>query len=145
MEFNERKALATYRLEQAKENLEEAHILFENNKLKGASNRSYYAMFHGMQAVVNLEGQDFKKHSGLIAHFNKHYINTEIFPREIGKSVSSATFYREKSDYDAFYIISRDNVINQIKSAEILIEYIEEYLAKELQKEDVASVDEEDI
>ena len=39
------KELAKHRLEQAKENLEEAEILYNVKKYKGANNRAYYSIF----------------------------------------------------------------------------------------------------
>ena len=41
MDNKEIEALAKYRLEQSKENIEEAEILFNINKFKGANNRAY--------------------------------------------------------------------------------------------------------
>ena len=90
--------LSRYRLNQAKENLEEAEALFAINKYKGASNRAYYSIFHSIKSILALEQVDFKKHSSVIAYFNKEYISKNIFPRELGKRVSEARFYREKSD-----------------------------------------------
>ena len=55
MDNNEIKTLAFYRLEQSKENLEEAEALFSINKFKGASNRAYYAIFHAIKAILALE------------------------------------------------------------------------------------------
>ena len=52
--------LAKYRLEQAKENLEEAIALFDINKYKGANNRAYYSIFHAIKAILALEQVDFK-------------------------------------------------------------------------------------
>ena len=69
MDNNEIKALAHYRLEQSKENLEEAEALFNINKFKGASNRAYYAIFHVMRAANIIKGFDSSKHSGVIAFF----------------------------------------------------------------------------
>ena len=87
MDNNEIKTLAFYRLEQSKENLEEAEALFSINKFKGASNRAYYAIFHAIKAILALEETDFKKHSSVIAYFNKEYISKNIFSRELGKRV----------------------------------------------------------
>ncbi len=53
--------LAKYRLEQSKENLEEAEALFNINKFKGANNRAYYSIFHAIKAILALEQTDFKK------------------------------------------------------------------------------------
>ena len=128
MDNNEIKDLSNYRLEQAKENLEEAIALLDINKFKGASNRAYYSIFHAIKAILALEETDFKKHSSVIAYFNKNYINTEIFPKELGKRVSTARFFREKSDYVDFYIVTREECEEQIKTAKDLIKLVEIYL-----------------
>ncbi len=128
MNKEEIETLVKYRLEQAKENLEEAEVLFQINKFKGASNRAYYAIFHAIKAILALEQIDFKKHSSVIAYFNKEYINTNVFPKEIGKRVSEARFFREKSDYVDFYIVTKEECERQIETARLLIEKVEIYI-----------------
>ena len=78
------KELSIHRIEQAKENIEEAEILYKMKKYKGANNRAYYSIFHSIKAVLALEPIDFRKHKDVIAYFNKNYIHTEIFPRKMG-------------------------------------------------------------
>ena len=97
MDNNDIKVLAQYRIEQAKENLEEAEALFAINKFKGANNRAYYSIFHAIKAILALEQTDFKKHSSVIAYFNKEYISKNVFSRELGKRVNEARFFREKA------------------------------------------------
>lgn len=128
MDNNEILTLSNYRLEQAKENLEEAEALFNIKKYKGASNRAYYAIFHALKAILALEQIDFKKHSSVIAHFNKEYFSKNIFPRDLGKGISEARFFREKSDYVDFYIITREECKSQIETAKQTIECVEEYI-----------------
>ena len=130
MDSEEIQALARYRLEQSKENLEEAEALFAINKFKGASNRAYYSVFHAIKAILALEQVDFKKHSSVIAYFNKEYISKNIFPRELGKGISTVRFFREKSDYVDFYIVTKDECKNQLKTAKLMIKYVEEFLNK---------------
>ena len=125
---DEQITLSKYRLEQAKENLEEAEVLFKINKYKGASNRAYYSIFHAIKAVLALEQIDFKKHSSVIAYFNKEYVSKNIFSREIGKGVSEARFYREKSDYVDFYIITKEECKNQIETAKEVVKEVEKYI-----------------
>ncbi len=120
--------LAIYRLEQSKENLEEAEALYNINKFKGANNRAYYAIFHAIKAILAIEQVDFKKHSSVIAYFNKAYISTKIFPRELGKRISEARFYREKSDYIDFYIVTKEECKEQIETAKTMIKMAEEYI-----------------
>lgn len=120
--------LAKYRLNQARENLEEAEALFSINKFKGANNRAYYSIFHAIKALLALEQTDFKKHSSVIAYFNKEYISKGIFSKELGKRVSESRFYREKSDYVDFYIVTKEESQAQIDTAKLIIETIEDFL-----------------
>lgn len=131
--YNEEiKDLAKYRLEQAKENLEEAETLFSINKFKGANNRAYYSIFHAIKAILALEEIDFKKHSSVIAYFNKNYINTGIFPKELGKKISQSIYFREKSDYVDFYIVTKEETQAQIETAKQIIEQVDKYLANNI-------------
>ena len=123
--------LSNYRLSQAKENLEESEILFKMNKFKGASNRAYYAIFHAIKAILALEQKDFKKHSSVIAYFNKEYINKQVFSKELGKDITNIRLYREKSDYVDFYIITKEDCEIQINKAKNIISSIEEYLSNQ--------------
>ena len=125
-------ALATYRINQAKENLEEAEALFSIKKYKGASNRAYYAIFHAIKAILALEETDFKKHSSVMAYFNKEYVSTDIFPRELGKRINEARLFREKSDYVDFYIVTREECKVQIDTAMFTIEATDKYLKERL-------------
>ena len=132
MQNNEIEALSKYRLEQAKENLEEAEALFAINKFKGANNRAYYAIFHAIKAILALEQVDFKKHSSVIAYFNKEYISKEIFPKELGRRINEASFFREKSDYVDFYIVTKQESQMQIETARLIIKEASEYIIKRL-------------
>ena len=78
-----KKNYVMYRLSTAKENLESALVLYDNNQLKSAANRAYYCVFHSMRAVLAVEGVDFKHHSGVIAHFRKEYIKTGVFDKSL--------------------------------------------------------------
>lgn len=128
MDKNDIQELSQYRLEQSKENIEEAEALFSINKFKGASNRAYYAIFHAIKALLALEETDFKKHSSVIAYFNKEYVSKNIFSRELGKRIGEARFFREKSDYVDFYIVTKEECKEQIETARTVIIEIEKYI-----------------
>ena len=132
MDNKEVESLVRYRLEQSKENFEEAEALFNINKYKGASNRAYYSIFHAIKAILALEQADFKKHSSVIAYFNKEYVSKNIFSRELGKRVNEARFFREKSDYVDFYIINKEECKEQGETAKLMIESAERYINDKL-------------
>lgn len=117
-----------YRLERAKETLKTAKVIFDIKDYTSANNRAYYAIFYGIRAVLALEKKDFKKHKDVIAYFNQHYVNTEIFPKKIGHKISVAQSTREDSDYDDKYIASPEKTQTQIETAEEFIDLVEKYI-----------------
>lgn len=124
------KELAKHRLEQAKENIEEAEALYNIKKFKGANNRAYYSIFHSIKAVLALEPVDFKRHKDVIGYFNKNYVKTKIFPRNLGSRISDASTIREDSDYDDEFIVKPKETAVQIETAKELIHLVEEYIEK---------------
>lgn len=119
--------LALHRIQNAKDDLNAAKILLEAGEYRGANNRSYYAIFHAVNAVHALTGKAYKRHKDALANFNKEYIRTEIFPREIGRKISEAEEIRHASDYDDFYIASREESVRQVEVADEFIKLVEKY------------------
>jgi hypothetical protein len=124
--------LANAGLIQAKEDLQCAKVVLEANLLKSSANRSYYCIFHCMRAVLALENFDSKKHSGVIAAFRERYIKTGIFPAEYSRIIGDAFKIRNDSDYQDFYIVSKDAVEVQIANAKIFLTAIEEYISTKI-------------
>lgn len=122
------KNLAIHRLEQAKEEIEVAKLIYEKQHYKSANNRAYYSIFHSIKAVLSLEPIDFKKHKDVQAYFNKNYINTEIFPKTMGRRIAEASKMREDSDYDDEFSANAEDTLLQIKTAEELAKLVEDYI-----------------
>ena len=115
---DERKALSQVRLVHASECLSSAKTLLGSGDYKGAANRSYYAIFHAMRAVLALDDIDMKKHSGIISEFRRRYIKTGVFESDLSGIISELFDVRSNSDYDDFFIISKAEVEDQVKGAE---------------------------
>lgn len=60
--------LAVYRLEKSQSCLNETKLLLKNDCFMAAANRAYYAIFHSARAVLAIDGEDRKRHSGVIAY-----------------------------------------------------------------------------
>ena len=95
---------------------------------KTVANRSYYAVFSAMRAVLALDSLDSKKHSGIIAEFRRRYLKTEILPKELSETIDSLVEIRQGSDYDDFYIVSKEEVTLQLKNARLFVTEVEKYL-----------------
>ena len=122
------KELSLYRLEQAKEDLKASEILYRENLYKSANNRAYYSIFHSIKAILATKPIDFKKHKDVIAYFNKNYIHTEIFPKNLGRKISDASKIREDSDYEDEFVVNPEITKIQIETARELIGLAEKYL-----------------
>ena len=131
-EKGSRKDLVLYRLEAAKSDVKSAEILLKAGEYRGANNRAYYGIYHAVSAIHALDGNAYKRHKDALANFNKDYIKTEIFPRTIGRKIAEAEEIRHASDYDDFYIATREEAEDQIATALELIEMIEHYLKDKL-------------
>ena len=126
------KDVSRYKLEQAKDDLDTAQILLKLGKLRAANNRAYYSCFHAIDAVLALEPRAFKKHKDTLAYFNKNYVHTGIFSRDIGRKVSKLEVIRHKSDYDQFYIASKEEAEEQTEVAQLVVEEVERYISSKL-------------
>ena len=119
--------LVYHRLRIAREDLKSARILYEAEEYRGANNRAYYAIYHALNAIHAIKGKGYKKHKDAIANFNKEYVKTEIFPREIGRKISEAIEIRHASDYDDFYIASKEESERQVNVADEFLQMAENY------------------
>lgn len=122
--------LAHYRIETAKEDLEAAKLLLEANEYRGANNRAYYAIYHAISAVHALNGKAYKRHKDALSNFNKDYVHTEVFPKVYGRRIAEAEEIRHASDYDDFYIATKDEALELVDTATELIELVEVYCSK---------------
>ena len=122
--------LSAYRLEKSSEMLAGAKREYDAGDYASANNRAYYCIFHAMRAVLALDGQDFKKHSAVIAAFSMKYLKTELLPKEFGKLISNASLIRNRSDYEDFYICSIEDTNRLISGAEEFYNAVRNYLAR---------------
>ena len=121
-------ALSKARYENAQECLRAARGLVTSGSYKSAANRSYYAVFHAMRAVLAFDGVDMKHHSGIISEFRKRYIKTNIFETRLSEIISVLFDVRTDSDYDDFFVISRKETLEQIQNAAYFLDAIETYI-----------------
>ena len=82
--------LALHRLTVAKED-------FIGKHFRAANNRAYYSIYHSITAVLALEQVAFKRHKDTIAYFNKEYVKTEKFSRQLGRRIGRAQEIRHAS------------------------------------------------
>lgn len=126
--------LVRYRIETAKSDLLSVNILLTEGEYRGANNRACYVVYYAISAVHALDGKSYKRHKDTLANFNKDYVKTEIFPKAFGRRIARAEQIRHASDYDDFYIATKEKAEEQILTAKELIEQIDAYCFRRLKE-----------
>jgi uncharacterized protein (UPF0332 family) len=93
------KALVSYRLEQAAESLAAGKLLLEQGLFRPSINRSYYAMFYSVLALLTTRREETSKHGRAIAIFDKEFVKTGVFSKEFSRWLHEAFDLRQRSDY----------------------------------------------
>ena len=125
----ERTTIVALELKKARETFEDISILLNANRLNGAANRMYYAVFHAVCALLINDGRQVNTHKGSHALFSLNYIKTGIFPKEYGLLYNQLQTMREESDYNCAYDISEKDLAEQVSLSKDFIKKIEELLA----------------
>ena len=96
----DRRSLIEYRLTQARDSLKEADVLQQSGmSLRSVMNRLYYSMFYTVLALLQNKELGTSKHSGAISLFDREYVKTGLFPREMSKALHRAFELRQIGDY----------------------------------------------
>ena len=127
----ERAIIVCKELERAHETYEEIEVMRQAGKWNGAANRIYYAVFHAVNALFIHDGLQAVRHKGSHALFSQNYIKTGKLPMDFGRFYNNLQTLREKSDYNCFYDVDEQDVINGMEKANKFIEAIEGLIASD--------------
>lgn len=124
-------ALAKVRIERAKELLDEAEGLLEKSSYKSANNRSFYAMEKAVKALLATEQVEVSTHNGGLKQFNYIFIykGNGTFTSEDYSKIARCEQIRSASDYDDFYVASKEEARQQVENAIYIVTKIDKYIA----------------
>ncbi len=117
--------LSNHRLNKAKEALRQAEVLFSTAGYDGSVNRSYYAIFNAIRALLALMRLDSRRHSGVISFFDRYYVKTGIFEKELSRIVHAAFDVRQVSDYEDYITPTEEQAQQQLDNARKLLNEVE--------------------
>lgn len=110
--------------ERAVESLETAETM--SNQPDWAANRAYYAAFHAVSALFALEGQYFKKHSGIRSAFHQQLIKTGRLASDLGREYDLLLGLRGKADYGGIEHATPDEVASALSTARRILRAVHE-------------------
>lgn len=128
----EKLSLIKHRLKQADDSIEEAKVLLkEKMSLRAVINRSYYAMFYAVLALLQKKQLGTSKHIGAISLFDREFIKTGVLDKEMSKALHRAFELRQKSDYMEQAEVTKKDIDEILPEAISFVKKIKEYLLKE--------------
>lgn len=119
------KRLSTYRLNKAKTLLTQAELLLTNHQYDGSINRSYYAIFNAVRAILALVSFDSRSHRGVISCFDRYFVKTGLFETQYSRMVHEAFDTRQDNDHEDFYVPSEADAQAQYDNATQFLQEIE--------------------
>lgn len=126
MNDEERAAYTAHRLESARETLDDAEMLVENERYRSAVNRIYYAMFYAVSALALKHGFSTSSHGQLRGYFNREFVKSGLISIDSGKAYGMAFDARTKGDYDDLVSFEHDEVHSLLDAARSLICVLEQ-------------------
>src|SRR4030042_4353259 len=94
--------LVFYRLQRARESLEDARILADAKRWNPSVNRRYYACFYAVSALLAEEGFSSSRHAGVRSLFNQHFVNTGKVAKDNAWIYNDLFEGRQEGDYVDF-------------------------------------------
>lgn len=93
-----------------------------------AASKSYYAVFHAVQAALLTKGLAFSKHSGVKEGFNREFIHAGTFPKEFHSIIERLFRDRNIGDYSYDKTIDAEESERDVRDAEKIIKAIADHL-----------------
>lgn len=122
--------LVKYRLEKAKETLEDACILIESKRWNSAINRLYYSAFYAVIALLLNANHKTTTHNGVKSIFSEQFIKNNIISQELGKRYSQLFAWRQKGDYADLFDFTEEKVLPYYEFVKNFILQIEKIIGK---------------
>jgi uncharacterized protein len=130
----ETRTLVRYRLDRAKEALEEAVLLLERGYTNTCVNRLYYACFYAVSALLLARGLSSARHSGIRALFHQHIVKPGMVNVPLGQLYDRLFDNRQKGDYADLVRFAIDDVQPWVEEARTFVDVVTARILQELEQ-----------
>lgn len=112
----------------AYDSLYDAQLLLDAKRYNSVPNRSYYAVFDAVNALLRLHELYSKTHKGAKSKFNELFIGTEQMPLESNDWLEECFELRQAGDYDFNQDVSETAASRSVDLAHQFLLHTEAYL-----------------
>ena len=120
--------LVKYRVDRAKETLEEAKLMAANQHWNATVNRLYYACFYIVHALLLNEGHNAHTHSGTKAVFHQHFVRSGKVSPDLSRVFDELFSKRQTGDYGDMQTFDEKTVKALMPKASKFVEAIEKLI-----------------
>jgi uncharacterized protein (UPF0332 family) len=121
--------LVRFRLDQADAAVRATQVLLDQDLFRDAVNRSYYAMFYAVLALLVIKQIGTSKHQGAISVFDREFVRTGVFNRELSCWLHEAFEMRLDADYAEMVEVPEEDARRILSNAETFIVQMKNYLS----------------
>jgi uncharacterized protein (UPF0332 family) len=115
-------------LSRARETAAAAERLVEGGFYRDSIGRSYYAMFYAVSALLELRGAGTSKHRGALSFFDREFVRTGIFPKQMSAWLHSALDARQLADYNPQAVVTAELGRTMLERASSFLDAVESAL-----------------
>lgn len=126
----DRRIIVEMEIEKAERIFAEQEALCKAGLWSTLANRLYYSLFHAVNALFINDGLEAVRHKTSHSLFSMHYVKTGILPIDYGHLYNNLQRLREKSDYNCFFDVSEQDIVDGISIAAEFIKAIEQLISE---------------
>ena len=125
-----RKTIISLWLEKAGDSLKSAEVELKEGHTIFALNRTYYACFYAVSALLYRDGKSFSKHSAVKAEFNRSYVKIGKVEKKWGRFYADIFEKRQEGDYQPIISFDSEDIASHIEKAREFVEVIRSLISK---------------
>lgn len=120
----ETKALVAYRLERARQTLDEARLLLNAGHGNATVNRLYYACFYAVSALLLADGISTSRHTHLRSILHRDYVRSGRIPQEMGQHFDVLFDSRKEGDYADLVVFQTEAIRSWMERTEQFVQHV---------------------
>lgn len=109
---------------QAREALEEARLLLDHDKTKGAVSRAYFAALHAARALLLSVGMEARPHTGVSHLVYQHFVEPGQLDPAIARYLRTLQTAREDADYETAAVFTQRMAAEALQQASTYLEQV---------------------
>lgn len=130
----ERQDLIAYRLERARQTLEEAEALLQMGHANACVNRLYYACFYAVLALLLTRNVSARKHHHVQMLLHRDYVKTGLVTVAMGRHYDLLFNSRQEGDYADFAVFKVEDVQPWLEPTKSFIDQIADLVTREMRQ-----------